>query len=128
MKNEIKKQNVVTNGSIPQKENYNTYNSKEERIELLTSGDYYIAFNEIQDIPIWNYLLSEDKTKVFIYDENDKNIYDGLVVDAPEELFHYGEHFKKVSFRGLDLEENIVTRQNFYLFKKQLLCTKKDEE
>ena len=128
MKNEIKKQNVVTNGSIPQKENYNTYHSKEERIELLTSGNYYIAFNEAQDIPIWNYLLSEDKTKVFIYDENDENIYDGLVIDAPKELFHYGEHFKKVSFNGLNLDENIVTRQNFYLFKKQLFFTKEDEQ
>ena len=128
MKNEIKKQNVVTNGSIPHNDNYNKCNSKEERIELLTSGDYYIAFNEAQDIPIWNYLLSEDKTKVFIYDENDENIYDGLVVDAPEDLFNYGEHFKKISFKGLDLDEYIVTRQNFYLFKKQLLCIEKGKE
>ena len=60
---------------------------KEKRLELLVSGDCYIAFNEKQDIPIWNYLLSEDKTKIFIYDEDDTTIYDEFVVDAPDEMF-----------------------------------------
>lgn len=119
MKNEIKKTNNITCNSIP---NSNTlYTSiKDQKLELLANGDYYIGYNEKQDIPIWNYLLSEDKTKIFIYDENDETIYDDLVKDAPEELFLHGECFKKVSFAGLNLEENIVSRNNFYLFKKQL--------
>lgn len=120
MKNEIKNKNEVSSSSIPQNEDYNTSNAKEEKIELLTSGDYYIAFNEKQDIPIWNYLLSEDKTKVYIYDENDEIIYDDLVIDAPENLFTYGERFEKVSFNGLNLDDNVVSRKNFYLFKRQL--------
>lgn len=99
---------------------------KEKRLELLVSDDYYIAFNEKQDIPIWNYLLSEDKTKIFIYDEDDITIYDDFVVDAPDEIFKYGEHFCKVSFNGLNLEENIVTRKNIYLFKEQILNQIKD--
>lgn len=75
-------------------------------------------------------IILVDKEKVFyLFDgENDENIYDGLVVDAPEDLFNYGEHFKKISFKGLDLDEYIVTRQNFYLFKKQLLCIEKGKE
>lgn len=99
----------------------NKLNVKEKRLELLVSGDYYIAFNEEQDIPIWNYLLSEDKTKIFIYDEDDNTIYDEFIVDASDELFKYGEYFCKVDFKGLNLDENIVTRKNFYLFKKQIL-------
>lgn len=99
---------------------------KRAKLELLLSGDYYIAFNEKQDVPIWNYLLSEDKTKVFIYDEDDNTIYDEFVIDAPDELFKYGEHFCKISFKGLNLEENIVTRKNFYLFRKQILAQIKD--
>lgn len=99
---------------------------KEKRLKLLVSGDYYIAFNEEQDIPIWNYLLSEDKTKIFIYDEDDTTIYDDFVVDVPNEMFKYGKHFCKVSFNGLNLEENIVTRKNIYLFKEQILNQIKD--
>lgn len=118
MKNEIKSSTI---NIMHKNKTHNTSNNKEEKLELLLSGDYYIAFNESQDIPIWNYLLSEDKTKIFIYDEDDNIIFDELVIDAPDKLFDYGEHFCKISFAGLNLEENIVSRKNFYLFKKQVI-------
>lgn len=122
MKNEIKNNNKTSINSLPTKSNI-----KDQKLELLISGDHYIAFNKKQDIPIWNYLLSEDKTKIFIYDEDDNTIYDEFVIDAPNTLFTYGEYFEKVSFKNLDLEENIVTRKNFYLFTKQFSNNIKEE-
>lgn len=116
MTNEIS----LNTNSIPQGEKFNTTNNKDIRLELLLSGDYYIAFNKKEDIAIWNYLLSEDKTKVYIFDEEDQTIYDGLIIDAPDELFNHGDTFVKISFKGLNLEDNIVTKENFYLFKKQI--------
>lgn len=123
MTNEMNKLTLNTN-SIPQGEEINTINNKETRLELLLSGDYYIAFNEKEDIPIWNYLLSEDKTKIYIFDEEDQTIYDGLIIDAPDELFNHGDKFVKISFKGLNLEDNLVTKENFYLFKRQILGQK----
>ncbi len=120
MKNEISNKNEVVSSSIPQDETINTSYAKKEKINKLISGDYYIAFNKAQDIPIWNYLISEDKTRIFIYDENDKTIYDSYIIDAPDNLFNYGEYFEKISFTGLNLEENIVSRKNFYLFEDQI--------
>lgn len=90
------------------------------RLELLSVKEHCIAFNTNQDVAIWNYMLSEDKTKIFVFDENDNTIYDGLVKDAPQSIFEYGEIFMPVSFRGLNLPDNIVTRENFYLFEKQI--------
>lgn len=119
MKNEINK-NEVVNSSISQDNIINTSYAKKERIKKLMSGDYYIAFNKTQDIPIWNYLISEDKIRIFIYDENDNTIYDSFITDAPDSLFNYGECFQKVSFIGLNLDENIVSRKNFYLFENQI--------
>ncbi len=119
MKNEIKDIDLNSINIMNKNQKKNTLN-KDIKLELLSDGNYYIAFNEKQDIPIWNYLLSEDKTKIFIYDEDDNTIYDELVIDAPDDLFKYGECFCQVSFNGLNLDDNIVTRKNFYLFKKQI--------
>lgn len=119
MKNEIKDIDLNSINIMNKNEKKNTLN-KDIKLELLSDGNYYIAFNGKQDIPIWNYLLNEDKTKIFIYDEDDNTIYDELVVDAPDDLFEYGEYFCQVSFNGLNLDDNIVTRKNFYLFKKQI--------
>lgn len=90
---------------------------KKIMLGMLACNDYCIAFNKKQDIPIWNYMLSEDKTNLFVYDEDDNTIYDGLVIDAPDYLFNYGEIFSVISFKGLNLDENIVSRKNFYLFE-----------
>lgn len=86
---------------------------------ILSVNDQCIAYNKNQDIAIWNYMLNENKTNLFVFDEDDNTIYDGLVKDAPDYLFEYGEIFAVVSFRGLNIPENIVTRENFYLFQQQ---------
>lgn len=93
--------------------------NKKNRLRMLITNEHCIAFNKKQDIPIWNYMLSEDKTKIFVFDENDETIYDGLVIEAPNSIYDYGEIFDKVSFKGFNLEENIVSRENFYLFENQ---------
>lgn len=93
--------------------------AKKRKLGLLVSNDHCIAFNENQNIPIWNYMLNEDKTKIFVYDEQDNTIYDGLVIDAPDSLFEYGECFEKISFSGINIPDDIVTRENFYLFENQ---------
>lgn len=126
MKNQKSKNDAINN--IPNSERLYTESIKDYKVRLLTSGDYYIAFNKEQDIPIRNYLLSEDMTKVYIYGEENEDIYDGFIVDAPEELFEYGEYFEKVSFKNLNLEENVVSRKNFHLFKDQFFCSTKKEE
>lgn len=87
---------------------------------MLSIHDYCIAFNKKQDIPIWNYMLSEDKTKLFVFDEDDKTIYDGLVIKTPQYIFEHGEIFAPISFKGLNLPDNIVTRENFYLFESKI--------
>ncbi len=92
---------------------------KQEIIDILLDDNYCITFNKNQDIPIWNYMLSEDKTIIFVYDEEDTTIYDGLVIEAPDDVFNHGDSYKKVSFKGINIPENIVTRNNFYLFEKQ---------
>lgn len=99
-------------------ENYIT--RKELTIRLLEINEHCIAYNKKQDIPIWNYMLSEDKINLFVYDENDKTIYDGKIEKAPDYLFNYGEMFSVVSFKGLDIPENIVTRDNFNLISNNL--------
>lgn len=95
-------------------------NNKRNRLKLLIENEYCIAFNKKQDIAIWNYMLNEDKTKIFVFDEDDNTIYDELVKDAPDFIFEYGDTFINVSFRGLNLPENIVSRENFYLFEEQI--------
>ena len=92
---------------------------KDEILKLLAHDDFGIAFSDEQNIPIWNYMLSEDKESLFVYDEDDNTINEGLIKDAPDYLFTYGNNFKKVSFKGLNLPDNIVTRNNFYLFEEQ---------
>lgn len=91
---------------------------KKIMLGMLACNDYCIAFNKKQDIPIWNYMLSEDKINLFVYDEDDNTIYDGLVIDAPDYIFKHGEIFSIVSFKGLNLDENIASRKNFYLFEE----------
>lgn len=91
---------------------------KDIMLGMLIYNDYCIAYNPNQDIPIWNYMLSEDRNNLFVYDEDDNTIYDGLVINAPDYLFEYGDIFSVVSFSELNLEENIVSRKNFYLLKE----------
>lgn len=86
---------------------------------MLKFHNHCISYNKKQDIPIWNYMLSEDKTNLFVFDEDDNTIYDDLVIKAPDYLFKHGEMFSVVEFRGIILEENIVSRKNFYLFQEQ---------
>lgn len=90
------------------------------KLGMLIAHEYCIAFNKKQDISIWNYMLSEDKTKLFVFDEEDETIYDGLVIDTPQDIFEHGEIFAPISFRGLNLPDNIVTRKNFYLFESKI--------
>lgn len=91
---------------------------KDIMLGMLIYNDYCIAYNPNQDIAIWNYILSEDGNNLFVYDEDDNTIYDGLVINAPDYLFEYGDIFSVVSFSELNLEENIVSRKNFYLLKE----------
>lgn len=85
---------------------------------MLIYNDFCIAYNTKQDIPIWNYMLNEDKNNIFVYDEYDNTIYDGLIIDAPDYLFEYGDIFSVVHFDKLNLEENIASRKNFYLLQE----------
>jgi len=93
---------------------------------MLSYNDHCIAYSKKQDIPIWNYMLSEDKTNLFVFDEDDNTIYDELVINAPDYLFQYGDIFAVVSFRGINIDENIVTRKNFHLFQNQYSNHKED--
>lgn len=90
---------------------------KDIMLGMLSANEFCISFNKEQDIEIWNYMLREDKINLFVYDENDKTIYDGLVKDAPDYIFEHGDIFSVVSFKDLGLEDNIVTRENFYLIE-----------
>lgn len=89
-------------------------------LKLLSTGNYAICFNEKQDIPIWNYVLNEDKTKIYVYDEDDNIIYDQLVINAPDSLFSHGNVFSNICFRNINLDNDLVTRENFYLFEDQI--------
>ncbi len=100
---------------------------KELSLAMICRNEYCIAYNKKQDIPIWTFMLREDKVNIFIYDENDNIIYDGLVKDIPDYIFEYGEVFASVSFKGLNLEDNIATRENFYLLKMNNPCLKENK-
>lgn len=91
---------------------------KDMMLGTLICNDFCIAYNEKQDIPIWNYMLSENKHNLFVYDEDDNTIYDGLIIDAPDYLFKYGDKFAVVHFDKLNIEENIASRKNFYLLQE----------
>lgn len=91
---------------------------KDMILGTLICNDFCIAYNEKQDIPIWNYMLSENKNNLFVYDEDDNTIYDGLIINAPDYLFKYGDKFTVVHFDKLNLEENIASRKNFYLLQE----------
>lgn len=122
---EIKNGKFGKNGEL-------TFDSNEKverkiKLEMLSIHEYCIAFNKKQDIAIWNYMLNEEKTKLFVFDENDETIYDGLIKDAPQYIFEYGEIFAPVSFRGLNLPDNIVTRENFYLFENKIFRNRGDK-
>ena len=57
---------------------------RELMLGMLNANNFCIAYNKNQNTEIWNYMLSEDKNNLFVYDGNDITIYDGLVKDAPD--------------------------------------------
>lgn len=106
---------------------------KELMLGMLNANNFCIAYNKNQNTEIWNYMLSEDKSNLFVYDGNDITIYDGLVKDAPDYIFKYGEIFSVVSYEDLNLIDGIVSRKNFNLLnnkntyrkEKKYLCGQK---
>ncbi len=88
---------------------------RELMLGMLNANNFCIAYNKNQNTEIWNYMLSEDKSNLFVYDGNDITIYDGLVKDAPDYIFKYGEIFSVVSYEDLNLIDGIVSRNNFNL-------------
>ena len=53
------------------------------------------------------------------YDGNDITIYDGLVKDAPDYIFKYGEIFSVVTYEDLNLIDGIISRKNFNLLNNK---------
>ena len=80
-----------------------------------------------QNTEIWNYMLSEDKNNLFVYDENDITIYDGLVKDAPDYIFRYGEIFSVVAYEDLNLIDGIISRKNFNLLNSKNTYRKEEK-
>ena len=94
---------------------------------MLAANEFCISFNKEQDIEIWNYMLSEDKNNLFVYDENDITIYDGLVKDAPDYIFRYGEIFSVVAYEDLNLIDGIISRKNFNLLNNKNTYRKEEK-
>lgn len=109
MNNKIIKKNLSSSCSLKE--------VKDKMLEMLIFNEQCISFNKNMNIPIWNYMLNEDKTKLFVFDEEDKTIYDDLVIQAPDFIFEHGDYFAVVDFKGIDIEENIVNRKNFYILE-----------
>lgn len=72
-------------------------------------------------------MLSEDRNNLFVYDENDITIYDGLVKDAPDYIFRYGEIFSVVAYEDLNLIDGIISRKNFNLLNNKNTYRKEEK-
>lgn len=100
---------------------------RELMLGMLNANNFCIAYNKNQNTEIWNYMLSEDKSNLFVYDGNDITIYDGLVKDAPDYIFKYVEIFSVVSYEDLNLIDGIVSRKNFNLLNNKNTYRKEEK-
>ena len=100
---------------------------KELMLGMLNANNFCIAYNKNQNTEIWNYMLSEDKNNLFVYDENNITIYDGLVKDAPDYIFRYGEIFSVVAYEDLNLIDGIISRKNFNLLNNKNTYRKEEK-
>ena len=94
---------------------------------MLNANNFCIAYNKNQNTEIWNYMLSEDKNNLFVYDGNDITIYDGLVKDAPDYIFKYGEIFSVVTYEDLNLIDGIISKKNFNLLNNKNTYRKEEK-
>lgn len=100
---------------------------RELMLGMLNANNFCIAYNKNQNTEIWNYMLSEDKNNLFVYDGNDITIYDGLVKDAPDHIFKYGEIFSVVAYEDLNLIDGIISRKNFNLLNNKNTYRKEEK-
>lgn len=100
---------------------------RELMLGMLNANNFCIAYNKNQNTEIWNYMLSEDKNNLFVYDGNDITIYDGLVKDAPYYIFKYGEIFSVVTYEDLNLIDGIISRKNFNLLNNKNTYRKEEK-
>lgn len=103
---------------------------RELMLGMLNANNFCIAYNKNQNTEIWNYMLSEDKNNLFVYDGNDITIYDGLVKDAPDApdyIFKYGEIFSVVTYEDLNLIDGIISRKNFNLLNNKNTYRKEEK-
>lgn len=100
---------------------------RELMLGMLNANNFCIAYNKNQNTEIWNYMLSEDKNNLFVYDGNDITIYDGLVNDAPDYIFKYGEIFSVVTYEDLNLIDGIISRKNFNLLNNKNTYRKEEK-
>lgn len=100
---------------------------RELMLGMLNANNFCIAYNKNQNTEIWNYMLSEDRNNLFVYDENDITIYDGLVKDAPDYIFSYGEIFSVVAYEDLNLIDGIISRKNFNLLNNKNTYRKEEK-
>lgn len=100
---------------------------RELMLGMLNANNFCIAYNKNQNTEIWNYMLSEDKNNLFVYDGNDITIYDGLVKDAPDYIFKYGEIFSVVTYEDLNLIDGIISRKNFNLLNNKNMYRKEEK-
>lgn len=100
---------------------------RELMLGMLNANNFCIAYNKNQNTEIWNYMLSEDRNNLFVYDENDITIYDGLVKDAPDYIFRHGEIFSVVAYEDLNLIDGIISRKNFNLLNNKNTYRKEEK-
>ena len=100
---------------------------RELMLGMLNANNFCIAYNKNQNTEIWNYMLSEDKNNLFVYDGNDITIYDGLVKDAPDYIFKYGDRFSVVTYEDLNLIDGIISRKNFNLLNNKNTYRKEEK-
>ena len=93
---------------------------------IFRSGNRYTKSYRFLDI---NYKIAsgEDKNNLFVYDGNDITIYDGLVKDAPDYIFKYGEIFSVVTYEDLNLIDGIISRKNFNLLNNKNTYRKEEK-
>ena len=100
---------------------------RELMLGMLNANNFCIAYNKNQNTEIWNYMLSEDKNNLFVYDGNYITIYYGLVKDAPDYIFKYGEIFSVVTYEDLNLIDGIISRKNFNLLNNKNTYRKEEK-
>ena len=93
---------------------------RKRAIDLLKTGAICISYNDENKRKIWGYYLYDKQTKLFVWDEFDKTIFDDLLENADDSIFRIENKFIKIRFPE-DIDLSVFESSFFRVINRKLL-------